>query len=91
MLAALENARRHQSEPGAARVFLTALGGGAFGNNRAWITGAMRRAFERFRGIGLQVVIVSFSKPWAAAKPLLGDWFKSLRRVFMQSYMVDAR
>eukprot|EP00927_Polykrikos_kofoidii_P041938 TRINITY_DN3580_c0_g1_i3.p1 TRINITY_DN3580_c0_g1~~TRINITY_DN3580_c0_g1_i3.p1 ORF type:complete len:363 (+),score=52.19 TRINITY_DN3580_c0_g1_i3:79-1167(+) len=60
MHAALENALRHPSEPGARRVFLTALGGGAFGNPMTWIECAMREAFKRFIDYGLQIFIVTY-------------------------------
>jgi len=60
LFAAVENAARHPQEPGARKVFLTALGGGVFGNDIRWIVAAMRRAFRRFAGVGLQVKIVTF-------------------------------
>ena len=44
-------------------VLLTRLGGGAFGNDDAWIDGAMLRALERFAGFGLDVRIVSYGAP----------------------------
>lgn len=79
MLAAVLNALKHVGEPGCKRVFLTALGGGAFGNDVQWIVNAMRRAFELFRGVGLQVIVVSRGGPWQAVQPLLGDWSKGRR------------
>lgn len=41
-------------------VFLTRLGGGAFGNDDAWIDAATRMALSRFRDYPLQVVFVSY-------------------------------
>lgn len=46
-------------------VYLTLLGGGAFGNSVDWITKAISQAINKFDNSGLQVKIVSFgrSKP----------------------------
>ena len=44
-------------------VYLTLLGGGAFGNDWLWISGALRRAVLDVQGAGLEVRIVSYSTP----------------------------
>jgi hypothetical protein len=44
------------------RVFLTLLGGGAFGNEPDWITGGMRRALMLYADWNLDVVIVSYGR-----------------------------
>ncbi len=54
--AAVLNAQQH----GCAIVFLTQLGGGAFGNREAWIHRAIRRSLERFADVALDVRIVSY-------------------------------
>lgn len=41
-------------------VYLTLLGGGAFGNMTEWITDAIRRALELYRNTDLNVAIVSY-------------------------------
>lgn len=41
-------------------VFLTSLGGGAFGNDEAWIDAAIERALRRVDRAGLDVAIVSY-------------------------------
>lgn len=49
------------------RVFLTLLGGGAFGNEMKWITGALQRAMTLYDGlVDLDAVIVSYgsANPW---------------------------
>ena len=48
------------------RLFLTLLGGGAFGNETAWIVGAIRRALNLYMHSNLDVAIVSYgsSKPY---------------------------
>lgn len=57
LLAAVENARRTPGAP----VYLTQLGGGAFGNRTGWIVGAMERAFHLLADSGLDVRIVHYS------------------------------
>ncbi|HEY2617334.1 MAG TPA: hypothetical protein VGI78_08355 [Acetobacteraceae bacterium] len=59
MWAGVLNARRGASNV----VFLTLLGGGAFGNHADWIHAAMRRALELVSGVGLDVRVVSYGKP----------------------------
>ena len=54
--AAVLNAHRF----GSPVVFLTQLGGGAFGNDFAWIQAALRRALRLVEGLGLDVRIVSY-------------------------------
>ncbi|MFM2066413.1 MAG: hypothetical protein RLZZ584_1322 [Pseudomonadota bacterium] len=51
LLAAALNARRGAS----AQVLLTRLGGGAFGNEAAWIDDAIERALRQCAGLGLDV------------------------------------
>jgi hypothetical protein len=59
---------------GSNRVFLTRLGGGAFGNDTRWIDGAMSRALQQARRWGLDVRIVSYGQPDAALKQLARDY-----------------
>src|SRR5829696_7150314 len=54
--AAVLNAQRGSS----GIVLLTSLGGGAFGNAEAWISGGMRRALQVVSGFDLDVKIVSY-------------------------------
>ena len=56
LLAGVLNAR----EGGSPIVMLTRLGGGALGNDTAWIHGAMRHAMARVQGCALDVRIVSY-------------------------------
>jgi len=44
-------------------LFLTFLGGGAFGNKEEWIQQAIKRALEIVKYSGLDIKIVSFSEP----------------------------
>jgi hypothetical protein len=43
------------------RVFLTLLGGGAFGNETHWIIDGMTRALKLYRNWHIEVAIVSYS------------------------------
>ncbi|HYV83151.1 MAG TPA: hypothetical protein VE931_06545 [Pyrinomonadaceae bacterium] len=42
------------------RLFLTLLGGGAFGNDTAWIIGGIQRALTLYKNVELDVAIVSY-------------------------------
>jgi hypothetical protein len=59
--AAVLNAQRGASN----LVFLTMLGGGAFGNRSGWIDRALRRALESTRTFDLDVRLVSYGTPAA--------------------------
>ena len=59
MLAAIPNKKRGATNI----VLLTLLGGGAFGNDIAWIRAAIRRAFKMMSGFELDVRIVSYGDP----------------------------
>ncbi|GAB3355135.1 MULTISPECIES: hypothetical protein [Giesbergeria] len=50
------NAAKHKNP----RVYLTMLGGGAFGNHRDWIVQAIVRSLQRFQGVALEVHLVSY-------------------------------
>jgi len=45
---------------GSNKVYLTLVGGGAFGNDIRWIMDAMTRSLDRYKNVGLDVIIVSF-------------------------------
>ena len=55
-------------------VFLTRLGGGAFGNEAQWITTAMRKALATCWDAALDVRIVSFMKPDQDLLDLVDDF-----------------
>ena len=59
---------------GSSRVFLTLLGGGAFGNRPEWIAAAMRRALEQARGWELDVRVVSYGPPGEDLQQLARDF-----------------
>jgi hypothetical protein len=68
--AAVVNAR----DSGCKVLFLTQLGGGAFGNEPEWIHGAMRRALTKVTGVGLDVRVVSYSRPDTAIERLVAEF-----------------
>ncbi len=68
LLAAVENASRNPGTP----VYLTQLGGGAFGNRTGWIVAAMERAFDLLADSGLDVRIVHYNG--------VSDRFRGLER-----------
>ena len=47
-------------QTGCNRLFLTTLGGGAFGNDKNWILDAIRHAVTRYRHFEIEVYIVSY-------------------------------
>ena len=68
--AAVLNAHRTSSNV----LYLTQLGGGAFGNETSWIHGAIRRALRTVRGLALDVRLVSFSRPDAALERMIAEF-----------------
>jgi len=68
--AAAVNARHSGSNV----LFLTRLGGGAFGNEPEWIHGAMRRALTKAVDVSLDVRVVSHGKPDPALERLVAEF-----------------
>src|ERR1051326_1203083 len=66
---AILNAKRHGSD----RLFLTLLGGGAFGNDKAWIIAAIQRALSLYENVELDVAIVSYASPNPDIQPLVTE------------------
>lgn len=65
--AAVLNANR----TGNKTLFLTLLGGGAFGNEIDWIIQAIKRAVDRYNESGLDVAIVSYGSSKPCVQPLI--------------------
>ena len=72
LLGAVLNRQHH----GSATVFLTQLGGGAFGNDTAWIHAAIRRAVSGLNEAGLDLRLVTFG----SVTPELEKLAESLQR-----------
>lgn len=64
------NAQRGASD----KLFLTLLGGGAFGNRMEWITDAIDYALRRVNDAGLDIAIVSYGQSQPALAGLLSDY-----------------
>ena len=60
--ATLHAALLNFAKTGNNKVYLTLLGGGAFGNNLTWILAAMRRAFGLFERVPLEMAVVSYGR-----------------------------
>jgi hypothetical protein len=69
LIAAQENAIK----TGNNRLFLTMLGGGAFGNRREWISEAMLRALRMHRLSGLKIFLVSYGQSSALARDVIEE------------------
>jgi hypothetical protein len=67
MCAAIVNAHTY----GTHQVFLTLLGGGVFGNDPAWILGAIHRAVRLYAHAALDVAIVSYGASQPAVQHLV--------------------
>ncbi|RYF55839.1 MAG: hypothetical protein EOO27_19985 [Comamonadaceae bacterium] len=70
LLEGVLNARRGASNI----VLLTLLGGGAFGNDAAWILAAMKRALGKISGFALDVRVVSYGTPPEGLRRLIAEW-----------------
>ncbi len=56
------SALRNHDKTGCNKLYLTLVGGGAFGNHKDWILDAISKAIEKFKSTPLDVKIVSFSR-----------------------------
>lgn len=70
MCAAILNATRNTNNT----VFLTLLGGGAFGNQTGWIIDAMQRALRLYEDADLDVAIVSYGYSNPDIRRLVDAW-----------------
>ena len=56
------------------RVFLTLLGGGAFGNQDDWITDGIRRALDLYKNWDLDIAIVSYGQSKKSVRQLVDQF-----------------
>lgn len=70
VLSAVLNAARGRSR----RLLLTRIGGGAFGNDEAWISAAVLRALRLVAGQGLEVLMVSYGPASPAIRAVAATW-----------------
>ena len=73
LYAAMENRQR----TGCNKVYLTLLGGGAFGNQPGWIFAAIGRALKLFSRTPLDVAIVSYGASKASVRDFVRTWASS--------------
>lgn len=64
----------NQERTGNNRLFLTLLGGGAFGNDPDWILSAVRRSLEIYAESGLDVSVVSYGASNRSVRSLVGEF-----------------
>ena len=64
----------HAEQTGSKTLYLTLLGGGAFGNPTEWITDAIWRALKIVEWSGLDVVVVSYGTSHPAVHRLVQSW-----------------
>ena len=64
----------HAQETGCKTLFLTLLGGGAFGNPTEWITDAILRALQIVEFSGLDVAVVSYGRSQPAVQEMVHTW-----------------
>ena len=55
-------------------VLLTRLGGGAFGNDPAWIDDAIRRALQRVEYAGLDIRLVDYRQASPSSQRIADEW-----------------
>lgn len=72
--ATLHAARINLERRGSNLVYLTLVGGGAFGNPPAWIMDAIAKALRKFKKVPLDVRIVSYGGSDPLVKALVDAW-----------------
>ena len=59
---ALLNMKRHNGAAGSRKLFLTQVGGGAFGNRSTWIHDAIIHSCKKFKNLNLEVYLVCYGR-----------------------------
>ena len=67
---ALRNKRKTANN----RLFLTLVGGGAFGNEQEWLHATILKNIRKFIGCGLDVRFISYGASSSLVRQLLNDW-----------------
>jgi hypothetical protein len=63
----------NKENTGSRKLYLTLLGGGAFGNRSEWILDAIRRAFALYGQAGLDVAMVSYGESHPDVRDLIDE------------------
>ena len=72
--ATLYSAVQNADRTGNHRVFLTLLGGGAFGNRQGWIIQAILRTLDKFQNSGLKIFMVSHRQSSIIASKIISEF-----------------
>lgn len=56
------------------KIYLTLIGGGAFGNKRSWIINAITRSLNLYKHVGLDVIIVSYGRSGSHVQKLIHQY-----------------
>ncbi|WP_211209412.1 hypothetical protein [Thiofilum flexile] len=64
----------NQLNTGNNKIYLTLLGGGAFGNNQEWIINAIARSLELYKSFDLNVFIVSYRYSHPHIQQLISEY-----------------
>lgn len=70
LYAAIMNMEKHKSNI----VYLTLVGGGAFGNEEYWIIESLEKALNKFKAVPLDVRIVSYGTSNSAVRDLINNF-----------------
>jgi hypothetical protein len=70
----------HARRTGNKNLYLTLLGGGAFGNKNHWITDAILRALELYRDWDIHVNIVSYGASKEYVRQIAAEFYQQRRR-----------
>ncbi|MEO1185522.1 MAG: hypothetical protein AAFX46_12890 [Cyanobacteria bacterium J06636_27] len=72
LIAGIINSQRTNNN----RLYLTLVGGGAFGNKEQWIVESVLKSVKRYENTGLDIRFVSYSTPSKAVKNIIEDFNK---------------
>lgn len=62
------------AKTGCNKVFLTLVGGGAFGNEQDWIFDSLLKTLQQFKNVPLDIAIVSYGKSNKEVKDFVQQW-----------------
>lgn len=65
---------QNKDRTGCNQVFLTLLGGGAFGNSPDWIINSIRRSLQQYSDSGLNIAIVSYGSSNRSVQQLIQEF-----------------
>jgi len=78
--ATIASKRRKEGKSERVRVFLTSLGGGAFGNRNTWIHRAILKALLKYESFPLDVALIHYRSVVPSDAKTLAERFKEIRK-----------